>query len=290
MASRLKDYAALVALPHSVFALPFALAAFLYAYQANKAENIQGNSPIFTLLLVVCAAIGARTAAMAFNRIIDRDIDKINPRTSLRELPAGKIEVSNAKVLCFLASVVFLISSALIGYHCLVLAPAVLTIVLGYSYTKRFTSLSHLVLGLCLALAPGGAWWALRPTVEALPLTMMVAVLLWVAGFDVLYSCQDVDFDRRSDLYSIPSKIGVTKALKLSFFLHIAAFLMLISTGYLAGLGMNYYVGMGLIGSLFVGQHWLIKPDDLSRINHSFFTFNGVLSLAYFLVVVTTLP
>ncbi len=279
-------YSKLVALPHSVFALPFALASFIFANKVNEAEGLASSNIIFLLSMVVLAAIGARTAAMSFNRIVDVDYDSKNPRTVSRELPSGEVSVWGAKVLCLFSSLVFIGAAAAIGMHCLILVLPVLLVIFGYSYTKRFSSLSHLVLGLSLALAPGGAWWAIRPTVEVIPLMLMCAVVFWVAGFDTLYSCQDVDFDKKSGLHSIPARFGVANALKIALAFHCLAFLLFVGVGFLANVDAIYFYGMGVIGLIFVGQHTLISSKDLRLINHAFFTFNGMLSLVYFLVVI----
>jgi len=277
----LRNFSGLVALPHTVFALPFALAALLLA-----ADSGGSRITFSTFVLVILALVTARTSAMAFNRLIDARIDAENPRTSTRHIPSGLVSRPSTLLLVIVSSVLFLLCSALLGKHCLVLAPFVLLILLGYSLTKRFTSASHFVLGLALALAPGGAWWVLQPEVTATPLLLMFGVLTWVAGFDILYSLQDMEFDRKRGLFSIPASIGVRLSLGLSTALHVVAFALFLAVGVTAELGATYYLGVSGIGVLLVGQHFLISEQDLSRINHAFFTANGCISLVYLLVVV----
>ena len=272
--SRLAD---LVVLPHSVFALPFAVAALLLAGR--------GVPRLEELLLIVVAVVSARTAAMGFNRIVDRGIDAENPRTAARELPSGAVTVAAARRLVVLSALVFLGAAALLGMHCLVLAPLVLGVLLGYSYTKRFTELSHLVLGLALGLAPGGAWWAVRPEVTATPLVLMLGVITWVGGFDIIYSCQDVEFDRGRGLFSIPSRFGVRRALLVSRALHVVAGGCFALVGALESLGPFYFAGLVPIGMLLAYQHSIVSESDLSRVNRAFFTTNGFVSIGYLVLV-----
>ncbi|MCB0360106.1 MAG: putative 4-hydroxybenzoate polyprenyltransferase [Bdellovibrionales bacterium] len=278
--SALRTYSDFVVLPHSVFALPFAFAALLLAARANQAAL----SPLTVLLIVLCV-VCARTAAMAFNRLVDSDIDAKNPRTAGRHLPSGAVTPASARRLVVLSSAGFFGGAALLGSHCLVLAPLVLGVLFGYSYTKRFTAASHAFLGLALALAPGGAWWVLRPEIEGTPLVLMGAVLLWVAGFDILYSCQDYEFDTENGLHSIPATLGIRRALLLSTVLHVGAFLLFIGVGVVANLAAPYYWFMLPLGALLIGQHALLRPDDLRLVNRAFFTFNGGVSIAYVLII-----
>ena len=278
----------LIVLPHTVFALPFALSAFVLAWQLSP--SLRWPMFLEKLALIILAVFMARTAAMGFNRIIDATIDKKNPRTSQREIPSGVVKKWQALVLVLAASASFFGASFFLGRHCLILAPAVLAILFFYSLTKRFTALSHLFLGLCLAAAPGGAWWVLRPHVEPVPLVLMMAVCFWVTGFDILYSCQDIEFDRANKLFSIPAKLGLERAFMLSRMFHIVSFVGFIFVGLLAQLSSVYFAGMIVLGLLFVGQHMIVSPANLSRINHSFFTFNGILSVVYFLLVCVGAP
>ena len=183
------------------------------------------------------------------------------------------------------SSLLFFLSTYFLGAHCLLLAPFVLGVLFFYSYSKRFTSFSHIILGLSLALAPGGAWWVLRPAVELEPIVLMLAVLLWVGGFDILYSCQDEAFDKENKLFSIPQKLGVKNALRVALALHIVSYLLFFYFGNLLYLGPIYNWGLLVLGVLFLGQHFLISADDLSRINKAFFTCNGLLSICYFFLV-----
>ena len=275
-------YSGLVALPHSVFALPFALSSFLLAARTS-ALTLDG-ALIGKGALIILAVVCARTAAMAFNRYVDWRIDARNPRTAEREIPRGAINPKSALLLVLGSSVAFGICAALLGMHCLVLAPAVLIVLLGYSLTKRFTSAAHLFLGAALGLAPGGAWWVIRPSVELVPLLLMGAVTLWVAGFDILYSCQDTEFDRQEGLHSIPARLGIRNALMLARILHAISFSLFIAVGLAAHLPGVYFAGQLVIGFLLGYQHTLVSEIDLSRINRAFFTTNGVISLGYLLL------
>ncbi len=264
----------LVKFSHSIFALPFALMALLIA---------SGGAPsLRLLLLVILASVFARTAAMAFNRWADRDIDAQNPRTQGREIPSGQLSARAVLAMTVLASGGFVLCAWALAPICLYLSPIVLIVLLGYSYTKRFTWACHLVLGLALGLAPMGAWIAAKASLEgslAVPFYLALAVLSWVAGFDVIYSLQDDDFDRGLGLHSIPERFGRWGALILSALLHLVTLLFFVLTGLAAGLGVFYWVGVGLSGALLVWQHTLIRPSDLSRVGAAFFTANGLLSL-----------
>ena len=279
----IKTLSRLVVLPHSIFALPFALAAMILSYSRGPLVGLPAL-PI-TVILIIITVIAARTAAMAFNRLIDARIDARNPRTEDRDLPAGKITTTAVAVLTLLASGLFLFCSHALGPHCLMLAPFVLAILFLYSFTKRFSHAAHIILGIALALAPGGAWWVFRPQIELTPLLLMASVVLWVAGFDLLYSTQDIDFDRRNGIFSIPALVGIDRSLRISTGLHIAAMLGFIVLGATISAGPIYYLGTLIIGYLFITQHRQISPYDLSRVNRSFFTINGIISLAYLAVI-----
>ena len=279
----IKSLSRLVVLPHSIFALPFALAAMILSYSRGPLVKVPPLPATFGL--IIAAVIAARTAAMAFNRLIDARIDGRNPRTEDREIPAGKITSTAVAVLTIAASGLFLFCSYLLGSHCLMLAPFVLAILFLYSFTKRFSHAAHIILGVALALAPGGAWWVFRPQIEFTPLLLMASVVLWVAGFDLLYSTQDVDFDRRNGIFSIPALVGIDRSLRISTGLHIAAMSGFVILGTTIGGGPIYYLGTVIIGYLFISQHRQISPYDLSRINRSFFTINGIISLAYLAVI-----
>jgi 4-hydroxybenzoate polyprenyltransferase len=264
----------LVRFSHSIFALPFALMALLLA--------TDGRPSLRLLMLVVAAAVSARTAAMAFNRYVDRHIDAQNPRTQGREIPSGQIRPGAALGVTIAASAIFVLSAWWIAPICLYLSPVVLLVLLGYSYTKRFTWACHLVLGLALGLAPLGAWIAAMGSLEGAlgtPLLLAAGVLTWVAGFDVIYSLQDDDFDRGLGLSSIPERFGRRGALLISALLHVLTVGFFVWTGLRAELGLFYWLGVGASAALLAWQHSIVKPQDLSRVNAAFFSANGLLSL-----------
>jgi 4-hydroxybenzoate polyprenyltransferase len=224
--------------------------------------------------------VGARWAAMAFNRIADRHFDAANPRTRARAIPAGALSLGFVWGFTLASAALFLVAAAMLNRLALILAPVALGSVLLYSYTKRFTSLSHLVLGWCLAIAPTGAWVAVRGAIDSpVPLLLSLVVLLWTAGFDVLYACQDYDFDRRAGLRSIPARLGVPRALLVSRLLHAGAFAALVGLYFVTGLGAAALAGVVLTGALLVYQHSLVRADDLSRLNAAFFTTNAFVSV-----------
>lgn len=274
--------ASLVRLSHTVFGLPFALAAAGLAHRSATAHGDPGLTP-WRLVLILIAFTGARTAAMAFNRILDRHIDADNPRTAGRELPAGLLSLRTAWIFTLAAAAVFVGAAAALGTLPLLLAPACLAVIFGYSAFKRFSWSAHLMLGLGLALAPGGAWIAVTDSLAepAVPLTLMAAVACWVAGFDILYSLQDAAFDRARGLHSIPVRFGVRGALRLSAGLHVGTVAGLVGVHLLAGLGPWHALGIALIAVLLVYEHALVRPDDLSKLDRAFFDLNGYVSLAY---------
>ena len=287
LVARLKRYSSLVVLPHSVFALPFAFASLVLAYRVTPPlrplPEISG-----VLIGVLVAVVSARTAAMAFNRLVDARFDRENPRTRLREVPSGSVSEKEVGRLILFSSLVFFFAAWYLGPHCLVLSPVVLVMLLFYSYTKRFTKYAHLVLGVCLALAPGGAWWVIRPAFETTPLLLMGSVLLWVSGFDILYSCQDCEFDKEQGLYSIPSRHGIERSLWVARTFHLFAFIGFFLVGLSANLGAMYRIGVVCLGAILAGQHFYITEKDLSRIDRAFFTFNGMVSIFYLLLVLGT--
>ena len=278
LAGRIVAYGRMIRFPHSVFALPFALAA------AALAAN-QSGITVRQLVWIVVAMVAARSAAMGFNRLVDHSIDARNPRTAGRELPRGVL--SRREVLAFVAlsSVVFVVAAGMLNTLCLALSPVALAIVFGYSYTKRVTSASHLVLGLALGVAPVGAWLAVRGRLEAAPLVLGLAVMLWVAGFDTLYACQDADFDRREGLHSLPARLGVARALLLARGMHALAVLLLSWVFWLAPLHPLYLVGVGGVAALLTWEHSLVRAQDLSRVMHAF-NLNGWVSLGYLVLTV----
>lgn len=273
-----KTWGSVVRFSHTIFALPFAMSMALIVARYRPITLTE----IFALLL---ALISARTAAMAFNRLLDAEIDAKNPRTADRELPAGKVKRQSVRLLFVTNCLLFFFASWLLGTHCLVLAPPVLGILLFYSYTKRFTAGAHFVLGLALALAPGGVWYALTATVSMTPVYLMAAVLFWVAGFDILYSCQDYEFDRSEGLHSVPVYTGVKGAFLLARISHFIAVVLLAIFGVIAGMSSIYFMGVAVFALLLLNQHLIIAPDDLGRINAAFFSRNGLASVLFFLFV-----
>lgn len=275
IASSIITVGRMVKLSHTVFALPFALAATALAARGHGVTVGQ-------VVAILVAMASARTAAMGWNRIVDRHIDAQNPRTAGRELPTGKVSLRAAGTLVAVSTVVFLLAAASLSRLCLYLSPAVLVLVLGYSFTKRFTWLCHLVLGLAIGIAPAAAWIAVRGEVGAPALWLVAAVATWIGGFDVLYALADRDFDRATGLQSIPARFGVPTALVLSALLHLGTVLALAAVGYAAGLGPIYYAGVTLVLGIFVYEHAIVRPSDLSRLDVAFFNLNGYVSLAYF--------
>jgi 4-hydroxybenzoate polyprenyltransferase len=276
LAARVVAYGRMVKLSHSVFALPFALASALLAGG--------GRIPWRTLLLIVIAMVGARSAAMGFNRLADHAIDARNPRTAGRELPRGVLSRAQVGLFVVLSAAVLVAAAALLNPLCLALSPVALAVVFGYSYTKRFTSLAHLVLGLALAIAPVGAWLAVRGRLDATPLVIGGAVLFWVAGFDTIYSCQDADFDRASALHSLPARLGIARALRLARGFHLLAAALLVSVFWMEPLHALYLAGSAAVAGGLVYEHTLVRADDLSRVNAAFFLVNGWISVGYLAV------
>ncbi len=265
----------MIKIEHTLFALPFA---FLGAVLAAK--GVPGWRELWWITL---AMIGARSTAMAFNRIADRAIDARNPRTQMRAIPAGTLSVNFAWAFTIFSALLFFVAAAMLNRLTLLLAPVALTSVLLYSYTKRFTALSHIVLGWCLAIAPTGAWIAVRGSlVSVVPLLLSLIVLLWTAGFDVLYACQDYDFDRTAGLHSIPARLGVARALWISRLLHAGAFGALVALFFLTNLGTLALAGVIATGALLVYQHTLVRANDLGRLNAAFFTTNAFVSVILF--------
>ncbi|HTY40752.1 MAG TPA: UbiA-like polyprenyltransferase [Thermoanaerobaculia bacterium] len=256
---------------HTLFALPFAI------YAAVLAAD--GWPSLATLLKILAAMVGARSAAMANNRLADRFLDAENPRTAGRALPAGTLSPGFVRVFLVASIVVFVAAAASLNRLAFLLSPVALALLLGYSYTKRFTALSHLVLGLCLGLAPVGAWIAVRGSVSALPVLLGFAVLFWTAGFDVIYALQDEEHDRRVGLRSIPARLGARGALAVSALFHVAMAILLIAVWRLSGSGTIFLVGIGATMAALVYQHAIVRPGDLSRVDAAFFTANGFVSI-----------
>lgn len=262
----------MIKIEHTLFALPFA---FLGAVLAAN-----GLPSPRQILWIVVAMVGARSAAMAFNRVADRHFDARNPRTAMRALPAGLLSVGFVWAFTIVSAAVFLLAAAMLNRLTLLLAPVALASVLLYSLTKRWTQFSHIVLGWCLSIAPTGAWIAVRGEIgSAIPLLLSLVVLLWTAGFDVLYACQDYDFDRREGLRSIPARVGIARALWIARTLHAGAFLALVALYAMTGLGAVAFAGVIATGALLVYQHRLVRADDLGRLNAAFFTTNAFVSV-----------
>ena len=280
----LAAFGRMVRFSHTLFGLPFALAATLMAHRWDLARGHEGLTGM-KLVWIVLAFTGARTAAMGFNRIIDRDIDADNPRTATREIPAGIIGMRPATYFTLCAVGLFLASAAALGDVALYASPLCLAVVLGYSYFKRFSWGAHLVLGVALALAPGGAWVAVTGDLAGwnIPIWLMLAVATWVAGFDIIYSLQDEEFDRERGLHSIPVRFGRRGALVLSAVLHIVSVGALLALHFVGGWGWPHLVGIGLIALILLYEHWIVRPNDLSRVDKAFFDLNGYVSIAYLL-------
>lgn len=276
MLMRIQHYLSLIKFSHTVFALPFAVIGFFLAVKSGQAEfSLQ------TFVMVILCMVFARSAAMGFNRYIDRKFDEKNPRTAVREIPAGIISANAALWFVIISSALFVAATYFINSLCFYLSPVALIVVLGYSYTKRFTPLCHLVLGLGLSLAPIGAYLALTARFDILPLIYSAIVFLWVGGFDIMYALQDEDFDRSQGLKSIPVYLGTKKALRLSEFMHVIVAVLVIWSYVAGGFGWWYLVGALVFIGLLWYQHSIVKPDDLSRINLAFGTTNGIASVMF---------
>ncbi len=264
---------------HSVFALPFALTAAMLAWRTS---GFRTDGLGWRLFWIVVAMVSARSAAMTFNRILDADIDGRNKRTASRALPAGLLSVRFAWLFTLVAVLVFFWSSQQLGRLCLALAPVALAIIFTYSYAKRFTMFAHLWLGLSLGIAPAAAWIAIRGTLDARILFLTAAVMFWTAGFDIIYACQDFEFDCTEGLCSIPRRFGVKNALLIARALHVGMIACLVALVFAFGLGALSLVGIAAVLGLLAYEHGLVKPNDLSRVNAAFFTVNGYVSLLFF--------
>ncbi|MEJ5228144.1 UbiA-like polyprenyltransferase [Thermodesulfovibrio sp.] len=268
-------YLRMIKIEHSIFALPFAFASALLA--------AQGIPELDKIVWITVAMVTARAAAFGFNRIIDRKIDALNPRTANREIPSGKIKLWEASVFTFLCIILFVYSAWMLNPLCFKLSPIAVMILFLYSYTKRFTWACHFVLGISLAIAPLGAWIAVRGSFDWEIIPMVITVIFWLAGFDTLYALWDVDFDRRFGIYSIPKVFGIRKAINLARLFHLLAWSFLLITGVVFNLNVFYWLGMAVTAFLFIKEHSLVKPNDLSKLNLAFFNMNGYISLTVFL-------
>ena len=307
--NKVKSYLSLIKFSHTIFAMPFALIGFFLGLY----KIYEGFDPILTslgltikhkygclvdansnhifkkLVLVLLCMIFARTAAMSFNRYLDRNFDAKNPRTAIREIPSGIIKANNVLLFTVANCLLFIVCTFFINHLCFYLSPVALLIVLGYSYTKRFTPLCHLILGLGLSLAPIGAYLAVTGSFHWLPVLFSLVVLFWVSGFDIIYALQDVEFDRSQKLYSIPAWLGKTKALRISEFLHLLSAAFIVVAGWYGNFGWLYWIGVVVFVVMLGYQHSLVKPNDLRRVNVAFMTANGIASVVFAIFVIADL-
>lgn len=299
--STVKNYLSLIKFSHTIFAMPFALIGFFlglygwrgYRYLINESGrywlSVKVEFPWFRFFLVILCMVFARSAAMAFNRYLDRHIDAINPRTAIREVPKGIITPKNALIFTIVSCALFLITCFFINRICFFLSPVALAVVLGYSYTKRFTPLCHLILGLGLSLAPIGAYLAVTGKFEWLPILFSLAVIFWVSGFDIIYSLQDEEFDKSQKLYSMPAWLGKEKALRVSEVLHLLSAACVVGAGRLGNFGWLYWIGVLVFIGMLVYQHSIVKPNDLRKVNIAFMTANGIASVVFAVFVIADL-
>ncbi|MBP6431052.1 MAG: putative 4-hydroxybenzoate polyprenyltransferase [Ferruginibacter sp.] len=308
----LKNYLSLIKFSHTIFAMPFALIGFFLGLKSENFDySIYGvgqwnlnktigwgrditnfismQEVITNFCLVILCMIFARSAAMAFNRWLDAKYDAKNPRTAVREIPAGIIKPNNALAFTIINCVLFIACTFFINRLCFYLSPIALLVVLGYSYTKRFTALCHLILGVGLSLAPIGAYIAVTGEFAVLPILFSLTVLCWVSGFDIIYALQDEEFDKQNKLHSIPAAVGKTKALRISELLHLLSAAFIIYAGVYGHFGMWYWIGVGVFIALLIYQHILVKPTDLSKVNMAFFTTNGIASVVFAVFVILDL-
>src|SRR6185312_11582786 len=276
---RLRLTLEMIRFEHSVFALPFALTGALLAFRESGFDS-PGKWRI--VLWIVVAMVGARSAAMAFNRLVDAEIDGRNPRTKMRHIPAGLLSKQFGWGFTIASSLLFFFAAWELNPLCFHLAPLALGVVLSYSFTKRFTRFSHVVLGFALGIAPAAAWIAVRGSLDPRILWLTAAVTAWTAGFDVIYACQDYDFDRETELFSIPRVCGIARALTIARFLHVGMIVCLLALVYQLHLGALALVGVVAVMALLIYEHGLVKSTDLSRVNAAFFTMNGWVSVLFF--------
>ena len=301
MPSTVKNYLSLIKFSHTIFAMPFALIGFFLGVYVFPKQSVIPGSHIsiyapyqtFHLLklfcLVILCMIFARSAAMAFNRYLDRKFDAKNPRTAIREIPSGIINEKNALTFVIINCVLFVVTTFFINRICFYLSPVALFVILFYSYTKRFTALCHLVLGVGLSLAPIGAYLAVTGHFALLPILFSFAVVFWVSGFDIIYALQDEAFDKENQLYSIPSVMGKSKALGVSMLLHVLSAACVMAAGFYGEFGIWYWIGVGVFVGMLLYQHSIVKPDDLSRVNVAFMTANGIASVVFAVFVLLDL-
>ncbi|AHF15200.1 UbiA-like polyprenyltransferase [Niabella soli] len=298
-----KNYLSLVKFSHTIFAMPFAFIGFFLGVRSldisDESPNATGIMPTmwnksiyffrekgWLFLLVLLCMVLARNAAMSFNRYLDRRFDALNPRTAVREIPAGVLPAKRVLGFTVVNSLLFIMATYFINTICFFLSPVALLVVLGYSYTKRFTALCHLVLGLGLSLAPIGAYLAVTGTFALLPVLFSFAVLFWVSGFDIIYALQDEAFDRTNELYSIPSKLGGKKALQVSTVLHLLSAAAVVFAGISGHFGWVYWCGVAVFIGMLIYQHSIVKPNDLRKVNLAFMTANGIASVVFAVLVI----
>ncbi|MBO9593017.1 MAG: UbiA family prenyltransferase [Niabella sp.] len=301
-----KNYLSLVKFSHTIFAMPFAFIGFFLGIRntdiSDQSPNATGILPTmwnktvylfrekgWVFLLVLLCMIFARNAAMSFNRYLDRKYDALNPRTAVREIPAGILSARSVLWFTVLNSILFIVATYFINLICFYLSPVALLVVLGYSYTKRFTALCHLVLGLGLSLAPIGAYLAVTGVFDTLPILFSFAVLFWVSGFDIIYALQDEGFDRTNQLYSIPSVLGGKRALRVSELLHLLSATAVIAAAFKGGFGGWYWAGVAVFVGMLIYQHSIVKATDLRRVNLAFMTANGIASVVFAVFVIADL-
>lgn len=280
-ARRIRTVLEMIKFEHSIFALPFALTGALLAARYGTSEP--GWPTLRQILWIVIAMVGARSAAMSMNRIADVDYDRANPRTSGRALPTGALSMGFAWVFTLASSVVLVLAASQLNRLAFELSPVALAILFLYSYTKRFTILSHLVLGFCLGISPAAAWIAVAGSLDARMLILCAAVTLWVGGFDVLYACQDIDFDRAAGLYSIPKRFGIARSLWIARVMHVVTVALLVWLAASFALPWPAWVGVAVVATLLAYEHSLVRANDLRRLNAAFFTVNGYISLLFLL-------
>ena len=293
-----KKFLSLIKFSHTIFAMPFALIGFFLGL-SEPGFNLRGTQPativfkgivwsviVSKFILVLLCMVFARSAAMAFNRYLDRNFDAKNPRTALREIPAGILSASSTLWFTIICSLLFMVCCWFINWLCFLLSPVALFVVLGYSYTKRFTPLCHLILGLGLSLAPIGAYLAVTEQFGIIPVIFSFTVLTWVSGFDIIYALQDEEFDRSQKLYSIPAAVGKVNALRISRLLHMSSVIFVVVAGLYGAFGWLYWIGVVFFAGMLVYQHSIVKPHDLRRVNIAFMTANGIASVVFAVFVI----
>lgn len=287
--STVKNYFSLVKFSHTIFALPFAFIGFALGVQYMENNHLAFENIGLKFFLVLVCMVTARSTAMAFNRYLDRHFDQLNPRTAIREIPAGIIKAEKALIFIIINAVLFITATYFINTICFYLSPVALFVIMFYSYTKRFTFLCHLVLGIGLSLAPIGAYLAVTGVFHILPLLFSFAVVFWVSGFDVIYALQDIEFDTSHQLYSIPSYWGLGNALNIARGLHVMAAFFIIAAYFMGNFHFIYFGGAMVFVGMLIYQHSIVKPNDLSKVNIAFMTANGIASIVFSTFVVSAI-